>query len=87
MTVILTDHAQELLQAALARRPGRGPAEVVETALAALVEKDPSATSRTMTSAEAVADILELRKGVTLGGLRIRDLINEGRNTDAGLRR
>jgi hypothetical protein len=27
----------------------------------------------------AVADILELRKGVTPGGLRIRDLINEGR--------
>jgi hypothetical protein len=32
-----------------------------------------------MTPAEAVADIRELRKGVTLGGLRIRDLINEGR--------
>ena len=34
---------------------------------------------RTMTPAEAVADIRELRKGVTLGGLRIKDLINEGR--------
>lgn len=33
-----------------------------------------------MSPAEAVADIRELRKGVTLGGLRIRDLINEGRN-------
>jgi prevent-host-death family protein len=27
----------------------------------------------------AVAGILELSKGVTLGGLRIKDLINEGR--------
>jgi len=35
--------------------------------------------TRTMTPAEAVADIRELRKGVTLGGLRIKDLINEGR--------
>jgi len=79
MTVTLTDHAQELLQAALARRPGHGPAEVVETALAALVEKDPPASAGTMTPDEAVADILELRKGISLGGLRIRDLINEGR--------
>ena len=31
------------------------------------------------TPAEAVADIRELRKGVTLGGLKIKDLINEGR--------
>jgi hypothetical protein len=32
-----------------------------------------------MTPAEAVADIRELRKGVTLGGFRIKDLIDEGR--------
>jgi hypothetical protein len=32
-----------------------------------------------MSPAEAVADIRELRKGVTLGSLRIKDLINEGR--------
>ena len=32
-----------------------------------------------MTPEEAVDDIRELRKGVTLGGIRIRDLINEGR--------
>jgi hypothetical protein len=45
-----------------------------------LAEKElPSAPTRTMTPAEAVADIRELRKGVTLGGLRIKDLINEGR--------
>jgi hypothetical protein len=32
-----------------------------------------------MWPAEAVADIRELRKGVTLGGLRIKELINEER--------
>ena len=31
------------------------------------------------TREEAVADIRELRKGVTLGGLRIKDPIDEGR--------
>jgi hypothetical protein len=32
-----------------------------------------------MTPAEAMADIRELRKGIALGGLHIKDLINEGR--------
>jgi len=32
----------------------------------------------TKSPAEAVADILELRKGVRLGGLKIKDLIHEG---------
>lgn len=35
--------------------------------------------TRTMTPAEAVADIRELRKDVKLGGLRVKDLIREGR--------
>ena len=32
-----------------------------------------------MSAAEAVARLREFRKGVKLGGLSIRDLINEGR--------
>jgi len=32
-----------------------------------------------MAPAEAGADIRELRKGITLGCIRIKDLINEGR--------
>ncbi len=32
-----------------------------------------------LTPEQAVDDIRELRKGVSLGGLKIRDLINEGR--------
>jgi hypothetical protein len=31
------------------------------------------------TPAEAVEHLREIRKGVTLGGLKIKDLINEGR--------
>ena len=54
--------------------------EVVIRALETLAGKEPAGSStRTMTTAEAVADIRDLRKGVTLGGLRIKDLINEGR--------
>jgi hypothetical protein len=49
-------------------------------ALETLAEKErPTASTRTMTPAEAVADIRELRRGVTLGGDRIKDLIEEGR--------
>jgi hypothetical protein len=47
--------------------------------LETLAEKEPPGPTRTMTPAEAVADIRELRKGITLGGLKIKDLINEGR--------
>jgi hypothetical protein len=54
---------------------------VIERALEALTQKTPVAPSFTpekMTAAQAVADILELRKGVRLGGLKIKDLIHEG---------
>ena len=70
-------------------RSGRyhSPEEVVTRALETLAEKEPPTVStRTMTPAEAVADIRELRKGVTLGGLRIKDLINEGVSTYARFR-
>ncbi len=32
-----------------------------------------------LTAAEAIARIRELRRGVTLGGLRVKDLASEGR--------
>jgi Arc/MetJ-type ribon-helix-helix transcriptional regulator len=80
-TVRLTPHSEELLQRHLSRGPYRSPEEVIERALETLAQKeslpapvDPAA----MTAAEAVADILELRKGVRLGGLKIKDLIHEG---------
>lgn len=77
----LTPHGEALLQKQLASGPYRSPEEVVERALETLAENrgQPSASASTMSPAEAVADILELRKGLSLGGLKIKDLINEGR--------
>ena len=80
-TIRLTPHSEELLQKHLTRGPYRSPEEVIERALETLAQKahfplhlGPS----TKSPAEAVADILELRKGVRLGGLKIKDLIHEG---------
>jgi Arc/MetJ-type ribon-helix-helix transcriptional regulator len=80
-TIRLTPHGEELLQEQLARGPYRSPEEVIERALETLAQREsapfhlgPSAKSPT----EAVADILELRKGVRLDGLKIKDLIHEG---------
>jgi len=77
MQVTLSGHAEELLKAELSRKAGSSPEEIVERALEKLVEPQQRAEQR-KTPAEAVADIFELRKGVTLGGLKIRDLIHEG---------
>jgi hypothetical protein len=70
--------ARSLVSAHLRSGPYHSPEEVVTRALETLTEKEPPPPQRNKTSAEAVADIRELRKGVTLGGLKIRDLINEG---------
>jgi Arc/MetJ-type ribon-helix-helix transcriptional regulator len=79
LTVTLDPRGEQLVSAQL--RTGRysSPEEVVTRALEALAEKEPPTALRNKTPAEAIADIRELRKGVTLGGLKIRDLINEGR--------
>lgn len=77
----LTPHSEELLQEQLARGPYRSPEEVIERALETLAQKERSSSPvgpSTKTPTEAVADILELRKGVRLEGLKIKDLIHEG---------
>ena len=80
LTVTLDPHGEQLVAAHLRSGRFHSPEEVVARALETLAEKEPPAAStRTMTPAEAVADIRELRKGVNLGGLRIKDLISEGR--------
>ncbi len=78
MQVTLTRHAQELLNEELARTGG-SPEQVIERALEQLTERERVTVSPRKTPAEAVADIRELRKGVTLGGLKVTDLIREGR--------
>jgi Arc/MetJ-type ribon-helix-helix transcriptional regulator len=79
LSVTLDSHGEELVSAQLRSGRYRSPEEVVTRALETLAEREPLAPRRKKTPAEAVADIRELRKGVTLGGLKIRDLINEGR--------
>ena len=80
-TIRLTPHSEELLQEQLTRGPYRSPEEVIERALETLAQKESTPIhprSAAKSPAEAVADILELRKGVRLGGLKIKDLIHEG---------
>ncbi len=76
----LTPRGEALLQKQLANGLYRSPEEVVERALETLAENgEQSRVSTTaMTPAEAVADIQANRKGVKLGGLKIRDLIHRG---------
>ena len=82
MTVGLSPHGQEPLEAALARGVGRSPEEVVERALEAAsgIESTPS-DEELERRRKAVASMLAFREGhhLTLGpGERIQDLIHEG---------
>lgn len=79
-TIRLTAHGEELLDKELARRPGQSPEQVVERALEVLIEKDVrDAQLAAQECREAASMIRKLRKGVTLGGLEIKDLVREGR--------
>ena len=80
-TIHLTAHGEELLKEQLSRGSYRSPEEVIESALETLAQKQltPSPIGPSKKSpVEAVADILELRKGVRLGGLKIKDMVHEG---------
>ena len=80
LTLTLDPHGEQLVAAHLRSGRYRSPQEVVIHALETLAEQEaPTEPARMMTPAEAVADIRELRRGITLGGLRIKDLIEEGR--------
>jgi hypothetical protein len=76
MQVTLTPHGEELLRAELARQAGSSPEQILERALEKLAEE--AVAARKKTPAEAVAHIRESRKGITLGGLKIKDMIHEG---------
>jgi hypothetical protein len=83
-TVRLTEQSEKLLKEQLATRPDASPEEIIERALEFFARQHvhhvaPQAEQRKMTPAEAVAAMMELRKNQTLGGLKIKDLINEGR--------
>ena len=76
MQVNLSPHGEELLRAELARQAGSSPEQILERALEMLAEQPPA--ERKKTPVEAVAHIRESRKGVTLGGLQVKDIIHEG---------
>jgi len=78
MQVTLTPRGEELLKAHLAGEPGHSAEELIERALETFTPHE-SSEPRRRTVAEAVAHMREARKGVTLGGLKIKDLIEEGR--------
>lgn len=78
MQVTLTPHGEELLKGQLAQNIGCSPEEIVERALENLAARQSRATAWEKTPAEAVAHIRKSRKDVTLGGLKIKDLIHEG---------
>ena len=61
----------------MAKHPERSVPEIIESVL---VDASGAERRSTMTAHEAVDDIRKLRKGVTLGCLKIKDLINEGRS-------
>ena len=79
LTLTLDSHGEQLVADQLRTGRYQSPEEVVTRALETLSEKEPPAGQLKKTPAEAVADIRELRKGITLGGVKIKDLINEGR--------
>jgi hypothetical protein len=80
MALILTldPHSEQLVVAHLLTGRYHSPEEVVTRALETLAVQEPPVPQRKRTPAEAVAHIRESRKGVTLGGLKIKDLIHEG---------
>lgn len=78
MNVRLTPHSERLLKERLLQGGFRSPEEVVERALELLSEKlSNSEGGSSNTAAHALAEILG-RKGVTLGGIRIKNLVHEG---------
>lgn len=79
LTVTLDPRSEELISVHLRSGRYHSPEEVVTRALESLTEREPPNPPRKKSPAEAVADIREMRKGITLGGLKIRDLIDEGR--------
>jgi Arc/MetJ-type ribon-helix-helix transcriptional regulator len=79
--VYLTPHGEKLLRGQLARGTYRSAEEVIERALETLAQKESKPSHLvppTKSPAEAVAGILELRKGLRLNGLKIKDMIHEG---------
>ena len=79
--ITIDGQGEAIVRAQLAQGNARSPEELVELALQAYSRngaKRFSLGASRKSSAEAVADIHELRNTVSLGGLKIKDLTHEG---------
>jgi Arc/MetJ-type ribon-helix-helix transcriptional regulator len=81
MTLTLNPEHERMINEELQGGHYRNAEEVIGSALEALREKEQGFLhgAERRDPKRAAARIRERRKGVTLGGLRIKDLVNEGR--------
>jgi len=81
LQITLDGQSEAIVRAQLAQGHARSPEELIERALAAFsgtkARRYFLGTSR-KTPSEAVSDIHELRSGITLDGLKAKDLAHEG---------
>ena len=78
MTITLKPETERLINEELKRGHYKDAEEVIQRALQTLHAAPQVSPSQVQECQEAAARIRALRKGVTLGGLKIKDLIHEG---------
>ena len=79
LTLTLSPHGEQLVAQHLRTGRYQSPEEVVTRALESLSERqDLPQPPKKKSAAEAVDHIRQSRKGVNLGGLKIKDLIHAG---------
>jgi Arc/MetJ-type ribon-helix-helix transcriptional regulator len=78
MTITLKPDTARLINEELKRGHYKDAEEVIQRALQTLHATHQASLSQVSECQEAAACIRELRQGVTLGGLKIQDLIHEG---------
>jgi len=79
MMIILTPATERLINEALKNGHYKDADAVIQRALHVLHAAHQASPSRVNECQEAAVRIRELRQGNTLGGLTIKELINEGR--------
>jgi Arc/MetJ-type ribon-helix-helix transcriptional regulator len=79
MTITLKPETERLINEELKRGHYKDAEEVIQRALQTLHAIHQATLSKVQECQEAAARIPELRQGVTLGGLKVKDLIHEGR--------
>ncbi len=78
MIITLTPEIERLINEELQSGHYHSAEEVIQRALQALRVQEQTAPDKLTECQEAAARIRELRHGVTLGGLKLKDLIHAG---------